>query len=225
MIKAKEPFTFKTRFHLSEITGLKASSIDEMVRLIKEVPDSCIYHHTHRFLQLHEYVSPEIPNDFAYWISSALSDDELAERLSSIDIVEFDTLRGIREKIVAVIEQYVADNPLSKQRTVKSGKEFHFIKSISFVAQTLYTVTDLEEFVTALAKVSTSSIYFHMFEAKLRLGKQTNDFSHWMRESLGDDDLARDISTIDPYSYSLNNLRTALINIVERKVSHNGYNR
>jgi septum formation topological specificity factor MinE len=218
MNKAKEPFTFKTRFHLSELTGLKARNIEELLSRIKEVPGSCIYHHTHRFLQLHEYSSPESPNDFGYWIASALGEDELAEKLSSIDIIEFNSLRAIREKIVAVIEQYIEENPSCKQRSVKFDKEFYFVKSINFVTPTSYVANDLAEFKAGLIKVSTNSIYFHMFDAKLRLEKETNDFSKWAEESLGDVELAREISKLDPYSYALDDLRIAIINIVSKKV-------
>ncbi|MEW6680837.1 MAG: DUF5752 family protein, partial [bacterium] len=61
LIKAKEPFRFYTRLHLSELTGLKASTLSQLVELIKQVPGSCIYHHTHRFLQQHQYLSPLPP--------------------------------------------------------------------------------------------------------------------------------------------------------------------
>lgn len=62
--KAKEPFVFYTRLHLSELTGCKASNLKQLVDIIRTMPESSIYHHTHRFLQQHQYLSPEPPNDF-----------------------------------------------------------------------------------------------------------------------------------------------------------------
>ena len=70
--KAKEPFKFYTSFHLSELTGLRAATLSQLAGLLKEVSGSCIYHHTHRFLQQHQYLWPEPPNDFAYWVSEVL---------------------------------------------------------------------------------------------------------------------------------------------------------
>ncbi|HCD38372.1 MAG TPA: hypothetical protein DEQ77_06580, partial [Candidatus Omnitrophica bacterium] len=67
LYKAKEPFRFFTRLHLTELTGLRASILSQFLSLIKEVGGASIYHHTHRFLQQHQYLSPEPPNDFAYW--------------------------------------------------------------------------------------------------------------------------------------------------------------
>src|SRR4030043_2133367 len=93
LIRAQEPFQFYTRLHLSELTGLRAANVSELLALIKTVPGSCIYHHTHRFLQQHQYLSPEPPNDFAYWVSEVLGEDELGEMLASIDTVQNATLR------------------------------------------------------------------------------------------------------------------------------------
>ena len=222
IFKAKEAFTFYTRFNLSELTGLKARNIDELVNLIKEVPGSSIYHHTHRFLQQHEYLSPEPPNDFAYWISSALGEDELAEKLASIDIVQFGAIRGLRDRIVSVIEEYRSKCPSCSLRFAGAGKEFYFNKSVGFVVPTLYTANDLLEFKTALERVSNNSIYFHMFEARLRLERESNDFSNWIETSIGDAKLAKEITKLDPYTYALDDLRKTIIKIVGKRISQNG---
>ncbi len=75
MIEAKEPFKFYTRLHLTELTGLRAINLSQLAALIRKVPGSSIYHHTHRFLQQHQYLSPEPPNDFAYWVSEILGEE------------------------------------------------------------------------------------------------------------------------------------------------------
>lgn len=61
-----ESFRFYTKSNLTELTGLKAVNLTELLELIRAMPGSCIYHHTHRFLIQHQYLSPEPPNDFAY---------------------------------------------------------------------------------------------------------------------------------------------------------------
>src|SRR3989338_10309421 len=106
LIKAKDPFKFYARLHLSELTGLRATTLEQLLKLIKRVSGSCIYHHTHRFLQQHQYISPEPPNDFAYWVSEVLGEGELGEMLASIDTVQYATIRQLREKIIATIETY-----------------------------------------------------------------------------------------------------------------------
>lgn len=218
LIKAKEPFKFCTRLHLSELTGLRATTLGQLLALIKEVPGSCIYHHTHRFLQQHQFLSPEPPNDFAYWVTDILGEDELGERLVSIDTIQYSTIRDLREKIASTIEDYLKDNPLSKLKFARSGEEFHFIKSVSFILPTTYIVYDLNEFVEVLKKITIDSVYFHIFEARLRLEKPTNDFAFWIENSLGDKKLAGKISSFDPYTSTLEDLRNNIIQIVEKRI-------
>jgi len=218
LIKAKEPFKFCTRLHLSELTGLRASTLGQLLALIKEVPGSCIYHHTHRFLQQHQYLSPEPPNDFAYWVTDILGENELGERLVSIDTIQYSTIRDLREKIASTIEEYLKDSPFAKLKFARAGEEFHFIKSVSFILPTNYAAYDLKEFADILKKITIDSIYFHIFEARLRLEKPTNDFSCWIENSLGDKNLANSISSFDPYTSTLEDLRKKLIRIIEKKI-------
>lgn len=216
IIKAKEPFRFFTRFNLSELTGLRAVTLGQLVGLIKSVPGSCIYHHTHRFLQQHQYLSPEPPNDFAHWVSQILGEEELGEQLASIDTIQFSTIRSLREEIVRTIDSYLEDNQVAKVKFTRMEDAFHFIKSISFVIPTEYVATDLREFLEILKKVTIDSIYFHIFEARLRLEKGRNDFSYWIENSVGNLDLAVEISRLDPYTFTLENLRKTVISIIER---------
>ncbi len=219
LIKAKEPFRFCTRLHLSELTGLRATTLGQFLALIKEVPGSSIYHHTHRFLQQHQYLSPEPPNDFAYWVTDILGEAELGEMLVSIDTMQYSTIRDLREKIASTIESYLKDSPFAKLKFARSGEEFHFIKSVSFILPTNYIAYDLKEFTDVLKKITIDSIYFHIFEARLRLEKPTNDFSFWIENSLGDKKLADNISSFDPYTSTLEDLRKKIVRIIERRIS------
>ena len=218
LIQAKEAFRFYTRLNLTELTGLGASTLGQLLKLVREVPDSCIYHHTHRFLQQHQYLSPEPPNDFAYWVAEVLGAHELGERLASIDTIRFSNIGSLRGEIASAIEGYLEENPLAKTRFANEGDSFYFMKSISFVIPTDYLAHDLREFAQILRKVTIDSIYFHIFEARLRLEKTTNDFSNWLETSLGEKALADEISRLDPYTHTLEDLRSTLIRLVEAKI-------
>ncbi len=218
IIKAKEPFRFFTRLNLSELTGLRAVTLGQLVGLIKSVPGSCIYHHTHRFLQQHQYLSPEPPNDFAHWVSQILGEEELGEQLASIDTIQFSTIRSLRDKIVRTIDSYLEDHQIAKVKFTRLEDAFHFIKSVSFVIPTEYVATDLREFLEILKKVTIDSIYFHIFEARLRLEKGKNDFSYWIENSVRNLDLAVEIARLDPYTFTLDNLRKTVIGIIERRM-------
>ena len=216
--KAKEPFKFYTQLHIPELTGLKASNLQELLDLIKTVPGSVIYHHTHRFLQQHQYLSPEPPNDFAYWITGILGEEELGEALYSIDTIQYTSIRELRDEIVRTIENYIVKHQRSLHKFATPGEEFHFVKSVSFIFQTPYTASDLKEFQAVLQRVTINSIYFHMFEARLRIGQGTNDFSNWLEDSLSEKKLANKIASLDPYTHTMENLRITLIKLIEKRI-------
>ncbi len=215
----KNPFKFFTRLHLSELTGRRAINLLQLLTHLKRVPGSYIYHHTHRFLQIHQYLSPEPPNDFGYWVTEFLGESELGEKLTSIDTIQFSTIRSLRMEIIKTIEGYIREHPKALQKFVNPGQEFHFLKSRSFVLPTKYEATTLREFSEILKKISIDSIYFHIFEARLRKGKGINDFSAWIENSIGDRELADKIASLDPYTRTMEDLRKTLVEIIEGKIS------
>jgi len=214
--KDKGPFRFYARLNLPELTGLRANTLKQLAKITKDAPDSCIYNHTHRFLQQHQYLSPEPPNDFAYWVANILGEKELGERLASINTIQFGSVDSLRREIVATISQYLKEEPAARLRFTSGDDAFYFIKSISFIFPTNYVAHDLKEFAEVLKKITIDSIYFHIFESRLRLGRNANDFSNWLTESIGDEKLADEISRLDPYAYTLEELRAMLIQLIEK---------
>lgn len=216
LLKAKHPFRFSTHVDLTELTGLKARTLDELLEHIRNLPGSVIYHHTHRFLKQHQYLSPEPPNDFAIWVAEALQEPVLAERLAAIDTIRFASIRALREKIVDVLA-----NRLARKKPVQQapeGMEFHFMKSVSFVFPTPHQAADLREFVEGLRRISIHSIYHHVFEARLRLDRGVNDFSRWLEDELGEMVLAVEIARLDPYTHALEDLRDRLVRMTEKRI-------
>ena len=203
----EKSFRFYTRFHLRVLTGLKASNIEELLGLVKKVSGSSIYYHTHHFLQQHQHLSPDPPNDFAHWITNILKEDVLGEKVASIDTIQYHTIRSLRNEIIKTIEDYIKDNPRTKLRFASPEEVFHFIKSISFILPTPHIARNLRDFINILKNISADSIYFHMFEARLRLDKETNDFSFWLGTSLMEVELAKKITSLDPYTYTMEDLR------------------
>ena len=214
--KATKPFRFYTHLHLKELTGLKAGNLTELAKLLKEVPDPAIYYHTHSFLEEHHYLTPEPANDFALWVGDELGNEILGEKLASIDTFDFPTIGDLRARIEGVIRDYLSKKP--DGRTAHEGREFHFIKSTSFILPTPYVAHDLREFVEVLRQVSLNSLSYHIFEARLRLRKGVNDFSIWIEDCLGDKDLADRLAYLDPYNYTLEGLRLTIIQLIEKRI-------
>ncbi len=214
--KAKEPFYFNTRVHMAELTGLRASNLKEMAEILKKAPESVVYYHTHHFLEDHQYLIPELSNDFAIWVKGALDYSVLAEKLANVNIIEFSSLELLRDRLVNIIEESAGQE--GYQRNAVAGREFYFMKSVSVILPTHFVVYDLREFVEALRKISASSLYFHVFESRLRLGKGMNDFSIWLEVNMDEADLSRKLARIDPYNLTLEGLRSALIQTIEKHI-------
>ena len=147
-----------------------------------------------------------------------LNERELGERLASINTCEFTTIRALRNKIAETIEQFLNQKRGKFLKEADEGREFHFIKSISFIFPTPYTASNLKEFVSVLKKITIHSIYFHIFEARLRLEKETNDFSLWLETALEEKNLAKQIARLDPYTHTLEGLRDKIIRLIEAKL-------
>lgn len=214
--KAIQPFHFSTRLHIKELTGLKAKNLSELVNILKEVPDSVVYYHTHNFIEEYQYLTPQPANEFALWIGDVIGDETLAEKLSNIDTFEFSAIGDLRERIIAVINDGLSAR--GDGRTAFEGREFHFIKSVSVILTTPYIAHDLREFVEALRKVSMNSLYFHVFESRLRLHRGVNDFSIWLQDSLDERELAGKIAALDPYNYTIEDLRSIIIWLIEERI-------
>lgn len=214
--RAKEPFRFYDRAHLKELTGLRARNLWELSDVLKKVPDSSIYYHTHHFIEEHQYLTPEPANDFGLWVSDVLSDDVLGEKLSSIDTFAFASLGALRERLVNIIEEHLSTQ--AERRNALEGREFYFMKSVSVVMPTPYLAHDLREFAQVLRKLVQGSLYYHIFEARLRLGRPTNDFSLWLENNLDEGELAAAIARLDPYNYTLEGLRSTLIQLIEKRI-------
>jgi small-conductance mechanosensitive channel len=214
--KAIEPFRFHSRTYIKELTGLKAKNLRELVDTLKKVPDSVIYYHTHHFLEEHHYLIPEPSNDFAVWVNDVLGEEILGERLASVNTFEFPSFGVIKERIVVIIEEHLARG--ANSREAMPGREFCFMKSVIVVISTPYVAHDLREFVEALRNISLGSLYFHVFESRLRLGRGLNDFTIWLQDSLEEAELGEEIARLDPYTYTLEGLRSAFIQLIEKRI-------
>lgn len=211
------PFRFWTRLTLTRLTGRAAVDLAELVEHLRVVSPAVVFHHTHHFLVQHQHLSPEPPNDFAFWVTNVLQEDELGEQLAAIDTVQFTSLNALRERVVAVIDAHLAKaRPL---RTAPPGEAFHFMEAISFVVPTRWHATSLAEFVEALHRVGYATIAYHLFEARLRVGADDNDISRWLDHELGEHALAAAIRRLDPYTYTLQGLRQRLIALIAPRIA------
>jgi hypothetical protein len=205
------PFVFYTERRLVVLTGLQAKNLPELLNGVQQVSGASIFYHTHHQYLSHHFEKPVFYNDFALWVSQALQEERLAEKLAAIDLLTFTTVRQLREAIVTTMASYLDENN-GRSRECPSGDEFHFCKSKSFVMPTGIVAHDVPDFFAKLPHVTNISLYFHFFEARLRLERPTNDFSRWLADH-NQDELAQAIEKLDPYIMTLDELKSEMVKL------------
>jgi hypothetical protein len=211
---AVKPFYFNTSEHLLRIGREKATTLAELLEALRGCPTDSIFQHTFRTLQEHHFIRTGFSNDFAHWALSACNEPALAERLASVDVRDFTSLEDLREHLVAILADYVQQNP---SQAARAGFEpFYFCAADIVVLPTPFVPDTLPGFVDGLKRVSVHSIHHHFIEARLRLKLMSNDFSQWLLEEMSLPDTARAVNRIDIYTATMENVRQQIIRIVER---------
>ncbi len=210
---AAEPFAFFGCVELRQVLDRSARDERELMDRLEEVPADSIFYHTHGYFLRHRPVGIAYGNDFARWVAVDVRDQALAERLALVDPFEWSRLEDLREELITIIHDHLAR--LSAVPRVEFGETFHFQQSQLIEVPLGATARTLAEFRAGLATVEASAIYFHMVEARARLGRPSGDFGEWIRTSLDMPELAERVSRIDTYMTSLERVRARLLSLVD----------
>ena len=210
---ATDPFVFFGCVELRQALDKTALDERELMDRIEEVPAGSIFYHTHGYFLRHRPVTMAYGNDFARWVALEVRDQALAERLALVDPFEFASLEDLREELVSIIRDHLAT--LSSVPRVEFGEPFYFQESHVVEVPLGATARSLAEFRAGLAGAEASAIYFHMVEARTRLGRHSGDFAEWLRISLGMPELAERIGRIDTYMTSLERVRAKILSLVD----------
>lgn len=206
-------FQFLSSASLEKLTGRRANNLEELLDLIKTCTDSSIFYHTFSaFMKLREAQVP-YNNEFALWVSMSLNEKELAEKLMAIDLLEYDNMRGLRKRLVEIIEYHIFEHPSCIRKT---GDELFYLHDIMRVVYlTDKFAYNLGSFRYELARISLYSIYYHFIESRLQTKLKTDDFSTWIEESMEMPELAERIRKIDISVYTLEGLRARMLKTID----------
>jgi DNA-directed RNA polymerase subunit F len=208
------PFEFKQCESILKSTGKKAGNLHEMRNMISVVSDASLIHHTYQYFMKGHTL--EYTNDFAQWAGESLEERALSEELSNIDpyqCTDVDELRGI---LLGVIEGCLDRFP--EPREAIPGDEFHFNETITMVFPVGVQAKNLAEFLIAVKYIDTGSMYYHFYDARVRLRGGYDDFSQWIGDVLGKKELADRIRAIDPFMHSIEGIRERVADAVEGEV-------
>lgn len=212
---ARDPFWFHECFLMSMPLGKRVSNLKELLEGLKEVDESVLFYHLIQSRLALDQPIVEYPNEFAQWAANALQDIKLAEKLSSFDPFEYQTLGLVRQAVVDILEEYLWDLP--NVPWARPGFEFHFCQASAVVMLSKIPAATLKEFCSALSMMGLDSIYYHFFEARWRLGElKSDDFSFWIENNFEMPELVSAIRDIDIYFFSLKEVRETLLRLIHQ---------
>ena len=112
---AQNVFWFSEYFLMPKPTGKKATNLRELLQHLQVMSEPVLEYHFWQSRLSITQTAVEYPNDFALWAAKALNDPNLAERLSSVDPLDYEYLTQIREALVELLEEYLWDFPYNPQ--------------------------------------------------------------------------------------------------------------
>jgi len=175
------PFRFYTERRLVTLTGLQVCTLAELLAILHEVPGSSIFYHTHHLFLSHHFEKPVVYNEFALWLSEALQENALAEKIAMIDLRAFTSIRQLRNTLISFIQTHM-DSANQRPRVCLPGSEFHFCRSKSFVFPTSIVAHDVADFFSKLPRLQTfrCSFIFSRLAFGSNAGRTTFPFG-WSR--------------------------------------------
>jgi hypothetical protein len=215
-VAATAPFVFIGCVEVRQALQRTAVDERELVDRLEEVPTGSIFYHTHGYFLRHRPITTSYGNDFAAWVAVQVRDQALSERLAVVNPFEFSSLEALREELITIVHDHVRQ--LRTVPRVEAGDPFHFQQSYIVEVELGPPATSLAEFRDGLASVDASAIYFHMVEARARLGRRSGDFAEWIRTSLRLADLADRIERVDTYMTSLERVRARVLALVDTEL-------
>jgi hypothetical protein len=212
---ADTPFEFFTVANLTRIGNVSAGTLTEFLTGLEQCSDASIFHHTFQTLGSHHYLTEGFSNDFAQWVLVDANRDALAEQLAALDIRDYTSIAALRQDLGRVVREFNEEHPEFAQQ--QALERFYFCESLQVTLPFGVTARTLEEFHDGIARLSHTAFHFHFISSRLRLQLRTNDFSHWLANSLGLKNLADYINRIDIYTNTLDSARAKLLRLVERE--------
>jgi hypothetical protein len=218
--KGNMPFEVKDCALISRMAGLDtAINLRELRERVKVSPLECLFHHFCETAIRPTFDDPEFHNDFAIWAARELEDIVLAERLGIINPYHFDNLEHLRQLVMDIFDERLAELPEIPR--VKKGKDFRFMRAVTVVFDTNVKIEKPDELIDAIKKMNLSSLYYHYVEARRRTKERTDDFTIWLKGfGTGCETVIGALSKVDFYFMSLSELKQQLVKtLVEAEIN------
>ena len=215
MITAGTPFEFISVSYLTRIGNQSSGTIAELLQGLEQCSDASIFHHTFQTLGAHHFLTENFSNDFAQWAMADANRNDLGEQLASLDVRDYLSIAALREDLCRMVGEFCAASPELANQT--GLERFYFCEGLDVTVPLGIQARTLDEFREGIGRLSHAGFYFHFISSRLRLQLQTNDFSHWLADSLGLVTLAKHINQIDIYTNTLEGTREKMLRLIDRE--------
>jgi hypothetical protein len=213
---AIRPFRFSTASYLTRIENERALNAAELRDGLERCSDASIFYHTFQSLGRHHFLTEGFSNDVAQWVLAALNQPGLAEQLGAIDVRSYLALNDLRLELWRIMDEFCRANPDESHRP--AFEPFHFCASIEVTVQLPWEAGTLEEFRKWLEQSSHASFQFHFLVSRLRLRLRTNDFSNWLHDELGLEQLAWRANQIDFSTNTIDGAKARFLALIDREL-------
>ena len=175
---APEPFRFRDCSLTILSLGRTARNLRELRAELAAVPAASLQHHFYDAFLRPSFDDREYRNDFAAWSRRMLRDAPLAERLSVVDPLDCADFEDVRDRLIEVVEERLAEDP--RHAEVLDGMEFRFLRSQLVYFDTGQRAASIRELREMLPRTTTSSVFYHFVDARFRTPEKRDDYSAWL---------------------------------------------
>lgn len=208
--QAKVPFQFVAASYLVRIRGERAWTLAELAHYLRIVSDESIFYHTFQSLEAHHYTT--YSNDFAQWAVASCNESAAAEELGAIDLRDFVSLSDLRRVLMETLENCLGRNPQAADRP--AYEPFYFVEAAEVTVPLESRAETLGDLAAGIRDMSLQTLHHHFISSRLRLRLHTNDFSHWIADSLELLPLAGRLDRVDFYTNTLEGVRDDILHVI-----------
>jgi len=209
------PFAIKDCALIIRICDLlPAINLRELHERVSNCPVDSLYHHFCETAIRPSFDDPEFHNDFARWARRALHDHALAERLENLHPYSFASMEELRKELLDIIADRLSE--IHYIPWALHDQAFFFKEATTVVFDTNRVIEKPEDLGKAVAAMTTSSLFYHFWEARRRTPDLMDDFSFWLT-SWNDRGkaLIEAFSQVDFYFMSLRELQQKLYSTIK----------
>jgi hypothetical protein len=207
-----EPFQLRSCALVVQSAGHRAQTLKELRdRLLLVPPGSLHYHFWGQLLRPRPI--PDHYNDFAAWVARDVGDPETAERLDALNPSFFPDLETLREAVLSVLDDRVAQGDFLSW--AKSRNDFFFVKAQMMIFDTGMEASTPQELGRQLSLSHGGSVFYHFVDARRRTQDHRDDFSTWLAGWGVPEENLHPLARLDPYLFTLRELRDRLASFIE----------